>query len=113
MSSSAVVVPKASFFRSTAGGVPSGATEGSSMGPGLEPFFFTFSGHLLDPFLEHFFMIFWAQNGVQNLVKTGPKTGSFLSSRWGPFFQVFELPRVALWHSSGPLGAVLGVSRAK
>ena len=28
-------VPKASFFRSMAGGVPSGATEGSSMGPGF------------------------------------------------------------------------------
>ena len=35
------IIPKASFFRSMAGGVPSGATEGSSMGPGRAPSFFS------------------------------------------------------------------------
>ena len=39
-----LVIPKASFFRSMAGGVPSGATEGSSMGPPFHPPNFTFSG---------------------------------------------------------------------
>ena len=38
------IFPKASFFRSMAGGVPSGATEGSSMGPGCDQDFSIFSG---------------------------------------------------------------------
>ena len=37
-------IPKASFFRSMAGGVPSGATEGSSMGRGTGPANFIISG---------------------------------------------------------------------
>ena len=41
------LIPKASFFRSMAGGVPSGATEGSSMGPGPGHPNFTFSGSFL------------------------------------------------------------------
>ena len=51
-------IPKASFFRSMAGGVPSGATEGSSMGPGWDYFFLPFRALFRDPFSEHFFVIF-------------------------------------------------------
>ena len=68
-------VPKASFFRSMAGGVPSGATEGSSIGPDTEPVFFIFSGSFFGtPFApktlffawknQHFEVHFGAQNGV-------------------------------------------------
>ena len=57
-----------------AGGVPYGATEGSSMDPGWERFFFTFSGSFLGtPFApktvffarknQHFEVHFGAQNG--------------------------------------------------
>ena len=66
----AVVIPKASLFTSPAGGVPSGATEGNSMGPESDQTFFTFSGHFLDPFLEHFFMI----SGPKMGHKIDPKT---------------------------------------
>ena len=91
-----------------AGGVPSGATEGSSMGPGSDYPFLLFRAHFLDPFSEHFFVIFGPQNGPQNRPKNGPRIRPFLSSRWGLFSLASELPRDALWQSSWPLGAVLG-----
>ena len=67
--------PKASFFRSMAGGVPSGATEGSSMGPGSGVLFSIFSGSFFGtPFApktsffarksQHFEVHFGVQNGV-------------------------------------------------
>ena len=87
---------------------PLGATEGSSMGPGASQGICSFSGSFRDPFSEHFFVNFEAQNGPQNLPKNGPKISSFLSSRWWLFSLASELPRDALWQSSGPLGAVLG-----
>ena len=43
--------------------------------------------------------------------KSAPKSSQnqfFLSSRWGLFSLASELPRDALWQSSGLLGAVLG-----
>ena len=89
-------IPKASFFRSMAGGVPSGATEGSSMGPGPHDSFFiseppkvTTVTHFgtktvspgsrifQDPFPEHFFMIFGPRNGPQNHPKMVPKSFHF------------------------------------
>ena len=63
------LVPKASLFTSPAGGVPSGATEGSSMGPAPDHSFLLFRDPFLDPFSEHFFLIF----GPQNAPKIGPK----------------------------------------
>ena len=69
-----------------AGGVPSGATEGSSMGPGWDHFFLLFRDHFLDPFSEHFFVFFGPQNGPQNQPQNGPTIIFFLSSRWGLFF---------------------------
>ena len=87
---------------------PLGATEGSSMGPGCDHFFLLFRAHFLDPFSEHFFLNFGPQNGPQKQSKNGPKIRLFLSSRWGLFSLASELPRDALWQSSGPLGAVLG-----
>ena len=81
-----IVIPKASFLRSTAGGVPSGATEGSSMGPAWDHSFLLFRAHFLDTFSEHFFMIFGPQNGPQNQPQNGPKISPFLSSRWGLLF---------------------------
>ena len=81
-----LLVPKASFFRSMAGGVPSGATEGSSMGPDWDHLFLLFRAHFRDPFSEHFFVIFGPQNGPQNQPQNGPKISFFLSSRWGLFF---------------------------
>ena len=72
-----VLVPKASFFRSTAGGVPCGATEGSSMGPGTEHPFLLFRSHFLDPFSEHFFLIFGPQNGPKIDPEMVPKSVLF------------------------------------
>jgi hypothetical protein len=46
-----LVIPKASFFRSMAGGVPSGATEGSSMGLGWILCFFHFFGFIFGLFM--------------------------------------------------------------
>ena len=72
-----MLIPKASFFRSMAGGVPSGATEGSSMGPEVHDSFLHFRDHFQDPFPEHFFMIFGPRNGSQNHPKMVPKSFHF------------------------------------
>ena len=80
-----VVVPKASFFRSMAGGVPSGATEGSSMGPGRDRSFLFFRAPFLDPFSVHFFLICGPKNVPKIVPKIGPKIGPFLSSHPGLF----------------------------
>ena len=78
------------------------------MGPGSRHLFLLFRDHFRDPFSEYFFVIFGPQTGLQNRPKTGPKIRLFLSSHWGLFSLASELPRDALWQSSGPLGAVLG-----
>ena len=65
--------PKASLFTSPAGGVPSGATEGSSMGPPSDQTFFIFSVCFQDPFSEHFFMFFGTKMGFKIDTKTVPK----------------------------------------
>ena len=78
------------------------------MGPALHHPFFIFSDYFLDPFLEHFFVNFGPQNRPQNRAKNSPKIRYFLSSHWGLFSLASELPRDALWPSSGHLGAVLG-----
>ena len=69
--------PKASLFTSPAGGVPSGATEGSSMGPATQHPFLLFGDHFLDFFLEHFFLIFGPQNGPKIHLKMVPKSVLF------------------------------------
>ena len=97
------VFPKASFFRSMAGGVPYGATEGSSMGPGWDHCFFTFSGSFLGTPFAPKTLLFARKNqhfevhvGAQNGVTRGPKFSRFSSARvskrkrkgrvhfWGP-----------------------------
>ena len=91
-------VPKASFFRSMAGGVPYGATEGSSMGPPPAPPFFTFSGSFFGtPFApktvffarknQHFEVHFGAQNGVlrgAHFSRFSLFSGSFLGTPFAP-----------------------------
>ena len=81
-----------------AGGVPYGATEGSSMGPGLHHCFFTFSGSFLGT-LSAPKMLFFARKkqhfdvhfGVQNGVLRGAHfssfslfSGSFLGTPFAP-----------------------------
>ena len=71
--------PKASFFRSMAGGVPSGATEGSSMGSGAGRSFFIFSGSFFGTPFAPKTLLFARKNqhfevhfGAQNVVLQGP-----------------------------------------
>ena len=80
------IIPKASFFRSMAGGVPSGATEGSSMGPPRERFFFSFSGSFFGtPFAPK--TLFFAMKNQHFEVHFGVQNGSAR----GPFFSSFSL----------------------
>ena len=92
------VIPKASFFRSMAGGVPYGATEGSSMDPRRERPFFTFSGSFFGtPFApktlffarknQHFEVHFGAQNGSArraHFSSVSLFSGSFLGTLFAP-----------------------------
>ena len=79
------LIPKASFFRSYAGGVPSGATEGSSMGAPRTHLFLLFRDHFLDPFSEHFFLIF------------GPQKGPKIDPKWSQNQFFFKLALGALF----------------
>ena len=99
-----VRVPKASFFRSMAGGVPSGATEGSSMAPGRGRSLFVFWG-----------FVFWNLVCSENLIFCDEKS-RFRTPFWGPkrrdpgdrFFKVFRAGfRAPFWP---PLGLVLAPS---
>ena len=56
-----------------AGGVPYGATEGSSMGPGAGRGISLFRDHFRDLFSEHFFLIFRPRNGPKIDPKMVPK----------------------------------------
>ena len=108
-----VLVPKASLFTSPAGGVPSGATEGSSMGPGSDHLFFTFFGLFQDLFSEHFFMIFGSKMGSKIWSKLIPKSVLFSVLVGDSFFRSLSSLETLFGSLLGLLGPSWGVSRAK
>ena len=85
----------------------SGATEGSSMGPRRDVFFLLFRDHFLDPFSEHFFMIFGPKMGPKINKKMVPKS-VFFKLALGAVFLGFCAPSrrslAVFWASWGRLG---------